>query len=288
MTFFSKRVARYNGDEGLTLVELMVALLLTSILTTISLLIFNTYTKVDEDNKASYNELNQLIPVGTSFQRLLRTAVAPATGGTPTTSPPVPPFGKYTAFNLVRKFTISTTSLTFYSNTGTRYGPVRVKASLTSKKVQFKVTITKPVPTSCPSVHTQPANGICTWTNTTRTKPVTLFTVTDVYNAKLPTPSTPARTKPVFKYYLKAPYTVTPNIPAVTTVFKTCTKPVQQATPNTPNRTVTVTRCAAANINSVKVDLEVKAGTTDVGRLESQTVTYQLSSTSQNYSPEVG
>ncbi|MGO9456943.1 MAG: type II secretion system protein J [Acidimicrobiales bacterium] len=277
---------RDRGDEGASLVELMVALAITSILTTVSLLVFSTYTRVDEDNKASYSELNQLIPVGTSFQRLLRTAVSPASAGTPTVSPPIPPFGHYQAYQLSTKWKITTTSLTFYSNNGTRYGPVRVTAYLTSHYVTFRVTVTKPLPGSCPSVHTQSPTGTCTWTGN---KPTTLFTVSDIYNHKLTTPNTPSKPKAIFKYYLNAPYDkTTPTTPANPATFATCTKPIQKATPNTPNRTITETRCPAANINSVKVDLEVKSGTTSVGKLESQTVTYQLSSTSQEFSPEVG
>ncbi len=285
MTKITKCRLHHRGDEGTSLVELMVALGITSILTAVSLLIFNTYTRVDEDNKASYNELNQLIPVGTSFQRLLRTAVSPATAGTPTTSAPIPPFGQYKTYRLSTKWIISTTSLTFYSNTGTEYGPVRVTAFLTSKHVKFTVTITNPVPNTCPSVHTQPATGTCKWTTN---KPTTLFTIDDVYNYKLRTPLTPSKPKAIFKYYLNAPYSHTPTTPARPTIFATCTKPIEEVTPHTASRTIIVTRCAAANINSVKVDLEVKAGTTNVGKLESQTVTYQLSSTSQEFSPEVG
>lgn len=259
-----------GAEEGFTLMELAISLVLVSILLFITAVVFNTYREVDQDTAASNTEINQLVPVGTSFQRLLRTAVSPATAGAG--NAPISPFGIYkTTHALTTATPIATTSLTFFSNTGTSHGPVKVTAVFS--KGTFTVTTTAPDPGTCP--HTVgPSPDRCAWTG----KPSVLLSVSDVYNKKL--------NKPVFSYYLNFPMSTKYGSPAPTSAFATCTPPV--TTDATPSKPVSVTHCPAANINSVKVDLEVKAGNSRIGKLESQTVTYQLSSTSQAYSAAVG
>lgn len=260
-----------GSEEGFTLMELAISLVLMSILLFITVVVFNTYREVDQDTAASNAEINQLVPVGTSFQRLLRTAVSPATAGAG--NAPISPFGIYkTTYALTTTTQISTTSLTFFSNTGTSYGPVKVTAVFS--KGTFTVTTTAPDRYTCPGRTTRPSTDRCQWTG----KPTTLLSVSDVYNKKV--------SKPVFSYYLNYPMSTKYGSPARTSAFATCTPPV--TTDATPSKPVSVTRCPAANINSVKVDLEVKAGNSRIGKLESQTVTYQLSSTSQAYSAAVG
>lgn len=260
-----------GGEEGFTLMELAISLVLVSILLFITAVVFNTYREVDQDSAASNAEINQLVPVGTSFQRLLRTAVSPATAGAG--NAPISPFGLYKSTHALTSTTpIGSTSLTFFSNTGTSYGPVKVTAVFSHGT--FTVTTTAPDPRTCPGRTTRPSTDRCAWTG----KPTALLRVSDVYNKKL--------SKPVFSYYLNSPMNKEYTTPARTTAFASCTPPV--TTDATPSKPVSVTRCPAANINSVKVDLEVKAGNSRIGKLESQTVTYQLSSTSQAYSAAVG
>jgi len=257
---------RDRSEEGFTLIELSVAMLLTAILLTIVAVIMNTLVHVETGTSSSYKEMNQLIPVGTSFQRLLRTAVSPATGGAG--NAPVPPFGIYkTTHSLTTGTPISSTTLIFFSNTGTKNGPVKVTATLANRT--FTVTTTAPKTGTCPGIGTRTFKDRCTW----KTTPRTLFSVSDVDNATLATPV------PVFKYYLTPPM----NGP-VGTLGQYGTPAV--LTPTSPFATCTVTRCPAANIRSIKVVLEVSVGRS--AKVESQTVTYQLSTVSQTYSPEVG
>jgi len=273
------RRTRDRSEEGFTLIELSVAMLLTAILLTIVAVIMNTLVHVETGTSSSYKEMNQLIPVGTSFQRLLRTAVSPATGGAG--NAPVPPFGIYkTTHSLTAGTPISSTTLTFFSNTGTPKGPVKVTATLADRT--FTVTTTAPTARTCPGINaTRTFLDRCTWKGTPRT----LFSVSDVDNATLG--------KPIFRYHLVAPMNKSVTTGGYGTPatlgshpFTKCTPSTQTTTLVTTSRTLTVSHCPAANVESVKVDLEVSVGRS--AKVESQTVTYQLSTVSQTYSPEVG
>lgn len=273
---------RTEVDHGYTLVEMAVAVALTGTLLAISLIVFNTFAHVETGTFSSYAELNQLTPVGTAFQRLLRTAVSPATGGVG--AAPVPPFGIYTATGALTSATpISKTSLTFFANTGNANGPAMVTATLTVTTVAarptagtFLVTEKWPTSTSCPGLGsattpTQPATNRCDWS----TQPQ--HTVLRVSNVLV------ASTKPVFAYHLTPPLNNPPTLPPAT-------KP-GYGTPAdlglSPFGTCTATSCPADHIQSVTVDIEVHVPGAK-NKVESQTVTYQLSTVSQTYSKAVG
>ncbi|MGH9089855.1 MAG: PulJ/GspJ family protein [Acidimicrobiales bacterium] len=314
-----------RSEEGFTLIELLISVLLTGILITIVMGVLTTFSKVEQNNQSNYDELDQLLPVGTSFQHLLRSAVssAPVSNGVPT-----PPFGIYNSTYLLTSTSISPTHLTFFSNTGRTkstgqlLGPTMVTAVLTCPSITppstptllkvractFTVTIFTAKPTTCPGLTETktPPTVPCAWTWTpTHHTHRTLFRVGDVNNwtttattmAKTtPTPTRIAKAeKPVFSYYLAHTPTTT-TLPAPTTPvsfsqtpstnpFRSCTGP----TPILPR----VTKCKADHIQSVKVDIEVatpqalRSGRS-VPKVEDQTVTYQLSAISQTYTPAVG
>lgn len=267
-------------DQGYTLVEVAVAMALTGTLLAISLIVFNTFAHVETATFSSYAELNQLTPVGTAFQRLLRTAVSPATGGVG--AAPVPPFGIYTATGTLTPTTpISKKSLTFFANTGNTNGPAMVTATLTVTTATarptvgtFLVTEKWPTSTSCPGLGsattpTRPATNRCDWSAQPQ------HTVLRVSNVLVTT------TKPVFAYHLTPPLNNSPTA---------ATKP-GYGTPAdlglTPFGTCTATSCPANHIQSVTVDIEVHVPGAK-NKVESQTVTYQLSTVSQTYSKAVG
>lgn len=268
-----------------------VSVALTGTLLAIVLVVFTTFAKVENSTFSSYNELNQLTPVGTSFQRLLRTAVSPATGGV--TAAPIPPFGIYATGHLTVTTPITASSLTFFSNTGTKNGPELVRATLTCPTQPttacptttrtlpvtahptgiFQVTQTSPQPTTCPGLGTRPTTTRCNWTKATGSwtpSPKKVLTVRDVFVTG---------TRPVFAYHLQPPL----NTPAPAGYG---TPVALDATPS-PFASCTVTQCPADKVQSVTVDIEVHV-TGSRNKVESQTVTYQLSTVSQTYSPAVG
>lgn len=272
------------NEEGVTLVEMLMAVLLTGTLITIVLGVLTTFSQVETNNQSTYAELDQLLPVGTSFQHLLRSAVSSA----PITSAgvPTPPFGTY-ATGVLTSTSIGSTKLTFFTNTartskttGKLLGPTKVTAFLKCPKTTpkpaktrtctFKVVTYTALPNTCPGLTklTSPPTVPCAWT----TKSHILFTVGDV-NIWTTTTDT---TKPVFSYYLagKTSAETLSGHP-----FASCTGS-------------TVTKCPADHIQSVKVEVEVATPQAlrrgHVTKVEDQTVTYQLSVISQTYTAAVG
>lgn len=297
MTGSSISERRPESDRGYTLVEMTVALALTATLLGIVIIVFTTFAHVQAGTTSSYAELDQLTPVGTAFQRLLRTAVSPATGGVD--AAPVPPFGIYdkTTGDLTPATPISTSALTFYSNTGTTKGPVMVVAKLscpteptakcpattktlttTSRPVGvFVVQRIAPEPKTCPGLTTRPSTDRCVWTHAKAhtpswtPSPKTVLRVSNVFVTSA---------KPIFAYHLTPPLNNAPT--ATPPGFGT---PAEASL--TPFAKCTTTSCSAAHVQSVTVDIEVHAAGAK-NKVESQTVTYQLSTVSQTYSPAVG
>lgn len=289
------------SEDGITLVEMLMAVLLTGILISIVLGVLTTFSQVEQSNQSTYTELDQLLPVGTSFQHLLRSAVStepPTSAGVPT-----PPFGIYETQKLVKTpaatpatpaLTIEPTRLTFFTNTartssrtGQLLGPTKVTATLTcptitpptitklkDRSCTFKVMTYTAKVNTCPKLERTTLPTVpCTWT----TKGRILFTVGDVNNWTTAT----ATVKPVFSYYLagSAAAVTFPSTPAKNP-FATCTGS-------------TVSKCPADHIQSVKVEVEVATPQAigkgrNVTKVEDQTVTYQLSVISQTYTPAVG
>jgi len=270
----SWKIPTRRDEDGFSLIELTIAMLLSAILMGTVLTTVDSFFHAEATANFSYAGTDKLLPVGTSFQRLLRTAVSPATGGTG--AAPIPPFGTYTATHTLTPATpIQSTTLTFFSNDNTPNGPVEVIAKLSG--TTFSVSTKSPKSTTCPGLKTRPVTDRCTW-NTPAHK---IYTVPDVANTALG--------KPVFQYYLSAPTNLAAGgygTPA------TLTKdPFAKCTPSTTTVTGAVVKhCPAANIRSVKVDLEVELSglAAEPSKIESQTVTYQLSTVSQTYSAAVG
>jgi hypothetical protein len=249
----------------------------------------------------TYKNTNQLLPLSTNLQRLIRSAVQPqpiSSSGVPT-----PPFGIYSGGNL-QSNSISSTTLTFFSNIGDTNGPAQIIACFVSSPSTFPsnpaqcsttptstfvVTQTRANPNTCP-VASNP-NGTCTWSAgaTNPTRP--LIVVTGVTNGGAG----------VFQYAIlqtstsvtvgSGASTTTTSWPTVTsTTFNTCT-----ANPTSTVGSVTTSsplaKCPAAEIQKVTVDLQINNNSTTnrpAGGSEDSSVVYLLSPVSSNYSLAVG
>ena len=106
-----------RDEQGLTLVELMIALTTLLILFVMTIPIVDTLFSTIPRVNNTYINVNQLLPVSTNLQRFIRSAVepGPTSGGVP-----VPPFVTGS---------VTPTSVTFYTNIGDTNGPAKIVAS---------------------------------------------------------------------------------------------------------------------------------------------------------------
>jgi len=261
------------GDEkGVTLIELMIAMLLSSILIGVATVFLSTFFKTENNVNGTYKNLNQILPVSTTFQRLLRSAVSPAP--TQPGQSPTPPFGVY-ATQREEGTTITDSSLTFFTNTGTPNGPTKVVARvlMTINDLgerawgnTLTVWLIPPMANTCPRATTTSIHH-CAWT-TARKKQ--LFRVDGVFNAP-PSAS-------MFTYFLTP---TNPNTPP-----QKISEP-----PATEFATCTPTACPAGHIESISVNLKVSTTNSAINKsnqADDENLTYAMSATSQAYSPEVG
>jgi prepilin-type N-terminal cleavage/methylation domain-containing protein len=310
---------RDRSEAGFTLPELLVTLAVFTVLLAMTVPILATFMDASTRVTNTYANVNQLLPVSTNLQRLIRSAVAPA----PTyfTGIPVSPFGSYnnTSGNLVAG-TLSPTALTFYGTTGLCASP----GTLT-------VTEAKAVQTGSPAASTCPFasqdNATCTWSSS----PITLLTVKGIING--------SDNIPLFTYTLLFTTTTTGSNGTQVTTSSTDALNWQNSSPqpttalpgslqqasqagaaayaldlgtgygtNASNSaqqgwfggcdasseplTNSDYNCPAAEIEAVTIDIQVNTtasnSRTGGGVEEDQSTVYLLSTSSSNYQEEVG
>jgi hypothetical protein len=299
-----------RGDEGLTLVEMLVAFSTLMVLFTITAVVFSTYIDTGTTVISTYNSTDLFLPSQIINARLLRSQVEPAptpASGTTTCSAaasvPCPPF---------LTGSVGTYSVTFYANVGGtagQYGPAKiVMAEGTPSKcpscsfyssiftvTEYPATATSGVST-CPLTPT--ATNSCTW-STTGTVLVDIpdvvngaATVTTAVSACGQTSTTTplcAATTPLFTYNTLDPYDGTytpnaggtPNSSGILPTFNSCSAPTVNSS-NVP----TQSNCPPDMIQSVGIDLEVQTAGSPVQ--ENAFTVYRLSSSSYLYSTLVG
>lgn len=236
------------ADEGYTLTELAVALTLFGVLMAMTAPIVSTLFSTTSYVTSSYQNENQLLPISTTFQNLIRSVVEPAPNLS--SGQPVPAYGIYNTSGAAVTEP-SATSMTFFTNIGDPNGPAEVVASISGST--FTVTVARANAGTCPGLNT--GATACTW-GTARP----LITVDNVVGAG---------SSALFSYSVGG----TPIAPTNdATEFATCT----------------ASSCPAADIESVKVDLQVNVSPNQAGQAQEETVVYQLSALSQQYQPEVG
>jgi Tfp pilus assembly protein PilV len=255
----SKRRIEARDEAGFSLVELMVAFATFVTLVTLVSISIDAFLGVSNQVQTSYTNSNQILPVTTSIQRLIRTEVEP---GPPSASGvPVPPFVVGAE---------SSTSATFYANVGVAGQPAKVVATLSG--TTFKVTDQLADAGTCPlSVDSAAA---CTFNNNPA-KPVA--SLSNVVNASYPTGSS----TPVFTYTLldtSGGGAGVQHAVSNTSVFNSCTASANLAT-----------SCPGDAVQGVEIDLLVKSpGSKSLAPTEDDTTVYRLSSNSYLYSPTVG
>jgi Tfp pilus assembly protein PilV len=253
------RLRRANRDDhGFSLVELMVAMATLIILVTLVSVAITGFLGVNEQIQSSYTNSQQILPVTTNIQRLIRTEVEP---GPPNGSGvPVPPF---------KTGAVTSNSATFYANVGVAGRPAQVVATLTG--TTFKVTDQVADVNSCP-----PVGSACTFTTAANLKPVA--TISNVINASWPSVGSPTA---VFTYTLldtSGGGAGVQSTVANTSVFNSCAAGADLAV-----------SCPGDAVQGVQVDLVIKSpGSKSLAPAEDDTIVYRLSSRSFLYTATVG
>ncbi len=292
-----------RGDDGLTLVELMVAFTALLVLFGIMANVLTTYLNIGSTVTSTYAGTDQLLPSSIILQRLIRSEVEPAPtlsttvgGACAAANVPCPPF---------LPATIGSYSTTFYANLalpptpgGAVMGPAKVVMALSTPTkcsgckfptAQFTVT-EYPATANCPLSLT--ATTVCAW-SASGTRVVTINNVVNGLTLSGATPVLSAT--PIFTYNTLDPYSATyvPNAggtPSATPAglpsgilpgFATCNAPTTNA-----NGDPTSSNCPADNIQSVQVDIQIQVQGANMQ--ENSFTVYRLSSTSYLYSTLVG
>jgi hypothetical protein len=315
-----------GSESGLTLTELLVASTVLIILLTISLVAVQSYLSLSTQVLSSYGNSEQVVLVGTNFQKLVRNQVSPAP--TPTTGAnaniPSPPFstvagsdtGLYTGSAAVGTF-----STTFYANTGNAAGPVQVVATERANPAsgRFKTwtfTVTEQVPDAGTCPFSVSSTNVCTYKDLSNNPAKAIFSVPDVVNNDTPTTvyaGTPQATAlsytPIFTYILlqTSPAAGNPGQEVPVSVVTPNTLP----SPNLPTgffwplsearnddsifQTCTATKtgtpiantCPGDAVQGVTIDLLIQSPGSSTPA-EDDTTIFSLSSTSNLYNPLVG
>jgi hypothetical protein len=284
-----RRVKALNSDEsGFTLVELGIATATLLILFGMTVPIIDTVFQTIARVNNTYTNVNQLLPVSTNLQRLIRSAVEP---GPTTNGVPDPAFVTGA---------ITPTSMTFYSNVGDANGPAKIVASCQSTTPSsglcnsggiFTVTEAHANANTCP-----PTGTGCTW-GTART----LITVNGVSNASdnaplflytllVTTASSSGTTSTTSEVGSSCPsqYSGSAVLSCYynddTSAFNTCTS-AQGTSGNV------LASCENAEIYALTIDLQVNGvstGRTAGQQSEDDSTVYLLSPESSDYEPMVG
>jgi Tfp pilus assembly protein FimT len=280
-----------RDEQGFTMVEMAVIMLVFGILLAITIPIVSTVLQTSSKVNVTYSNVDEQLWLSTTLQRLVRAAVAPTPSVTG--SAPVPAFVTGS---------VTPTSMTFFTNAGTSRGPEMVVAKCTTtphtstlctkSTATFSVAIYRAEVTPstgksfCPTV-TGTASTHCLYTKTTangKTLTITKRTLVSISNVRNGTNG-----QVLFLYTYAIPSGTTTKRPTVQhpkatqdSVFSTCTA----GTPLAPFKS-----CPAGEIESVTYDLQINAKTTaryGGSQAEDDTGIFVLSSTSMGYEPSVG
>ena len=291
---------RRRNDEGMTLVELLVAFACLMVLLGITGTAITTYLSAGTTVISNYNSTDELLPGSVVIQRLIRSQVEPAPSPSTTATACAvvnqncPPFVTGS---------VGTYSTTFFANVGDSNGPALiVMAEGTPTECGnchfyssvFTVTEYPAKASTCPT--SLIATTFChyqlgTWfqaADSTAPAPKVLVDIPNVVNgaATISGGSTPLpyATTPLFTYNtldtVSDAYVPnnggTPNSAGILPGFSTtCTAP-----------SATSQNCLADTVQSVGIDLEVQTQGSPVH--ENSFVVYRLSSSSYLYSTLVG
>jgi prepilin-type N-terminal cleavage/methylation domain-containing protein len=252
-----RRHHTYGGDDGFTLVELMVAMIVFSMLLVMTTPVITTFLNVDSNITNTVGTVGSILPATSTLQRYIRSAVSPA----PSNPPPfasigAPPAAGYPAGTPnPTLYQVGSNQMSFYSNVGdldangNPIGPrlVTLTTSGPLPRTGYTVTLSsqKSVVGSCPGSNaltmSQATNAACSYVN----QPATLdFSINYVTNGSQTDPN------PIFQYIAGITSTGLPNVvvPGSAPAGWNCSA----------STCVPATAAAIATVTGVQIDVESK------------------------------
>lgn len=252
-----------TSESGLSLIELLVAMIVTAILLTVTLPVISTFVISGNTVESTYAAIDQILPLSSTLPRFLRSAVEPAPIGfiagltvspfVMTASNPTPAnYGPY--------------SISFYSNVGDPNGPELFVVAVTGSAAPYtlKITGTPAAAGSCPGVNVSPLSTGCSYAGPSKL----LATANNLVNG-------PGSGTPIFTYSTPTTEATAPP-----------TSLAQDATPfitTSTNCGTGSTACLADQINYVTITLQAQ-----VGGAPKSTITSSLYLLVPTYSAIVG
>jgi type II secretory pathway pseudopilin PulG len=296
---------RERGEDGLTIIEVVFVLVILAILLGITMPIVSTLLQTTSRVDVTYTNVNEQLWLTTSFQRLLRAAVAPNPTHCPVTSSCTSPAtGTRTPFELGA---LTPTSMTFFADTGTTNGPVKIIATCTKTTTDttlceptatFRVKMVSPKATTCPT--TTASAKTCTYAKPSWSRYlVSLAHITDgqdgvplfvyAYGAQ-PAAGQPMKITTVCETKSASQPTGCTSTDTATFVSTKCTRSTVSTNP--------FAKCPTGEIEQVAYDLQIngrvtkktkKKSTAQYGgeQTEDATGTFVLSPTSMLFNPVV-
>ncbi|HUY67636.1 MAG TPA: prepilin-type N-terminal cleavage/methylation domain-containing protein [Acidimicrobiales bacterium] len=246
------RRSRGYSDEGMTLVEVLVAMGVFMILMTFTATMINNFYGNSSKVQNSYSAFTQVLPASTAIEQFFRTIVepAPSNGGQPV--PAVSPTGPGgTSACPTTNFYLGPNCIQFTSNQGNANGPSLVTATTTANTTPagtytLTMTVQDPTAHTCPGSSTNP-NFVSPYTSATRCQYAASATRRVLQITNL-TNGSPTATSPVFQYTLGTSTSPVPYSTAAGSSWVT----------NFGATSCTAASCPVATIQTLTLDIEAQ------------------------------
>lgn len=302
---------RERDDDGMTLIECLLASTLLVVITTLVLISMTTFLTLGTSVFAQYQEYDTILPAVSNLRPLIAAEAEP--GPADVTGAPIPGFGLDTSGTPDTISAIGNFSLTFYANVANANGPAKIVAGLTTASgtpntggtttcavktpCNFQVQEYLPTAGSCPGVSSGTKCAYTTFKSITNVLDVINTTAQPVFNYIVFDPATTCATQTTpacNTFVLTAANVNSMSFPVPSATYGVSSANLAQCKPASGSATLAIT-CPADAIQRVGIDLQVKAPGDSSGRnSENSTLVYraQGNSTSPNlpyqYSSSVG